>query len=291
MNVQALQSMTHLGKSPLQAVRDAGYDGVQFVQPLNRALRNEALAIGLAVCGSGRVNTPREAKPLAKEAREGGLECLTLHVGWGTESDDEAAALISAVLEASVKYSVPLYPETHRSTIFQDPWRAIHLLARFPELEFNGDFSHWYTGAEMVYGGFENKLEFIRPVLDRIAFMHGRIGNPGCIQVDIGDGSAEERPNVHHFRALWTESFRGFLRRRSNADSFCFTPELLGPEIYYARVFDGREESDRWQQSMVLVRIARECFEEAARIYPGQNGGNAPPSELPTLPVELQHIV
>lgn len=269
MNLQALQSMTQLGSDPLQAVRYAGYDGVQFVQPLDRPLRNEALALGLAVCGSSRVNTPDEAARLAKEAREEGLECLTLHVGWGTESDDEAAALISAVLEASVKYSIPLYPETHRATIFQDPWRAVHLLARFPNLELNGDFSHWYTGSEMVYGGFENNLKFIRPVLSRIAFLHGRIGNPGCMQVDIGDGSAEERPYVRHFRALWTESFRGFLHRRSSADSFCFTPELLGPEIYYARVFEGQEESDRWQQSLVLVRIARECFEEAARIRPG----------------------
>jgi sugar phosphate isomerase/epimerase len=273
MDVQALQSMTQAGKNPLQAVRDAGYDGVQLVRPLDRVLRNEALAMGLAVCGSGRVNTPDEAKLLAKEAREDGLECLTLHVGWGTESDDQAAALIGAVLDASAKYSVPLYFETHRSTIFQDPWRALHLLARFPELEFNGDFSHWYTGTEMVYGGFESKLEFIRPILDRIAFIHGRIGNPGCMQVDIGDGNAEERPYVRHFRALWTESFRGFLRRKSSADSFCFTPELLGPEIYYARVFDGREESDRWQQSLVLVRIARECFEEAARSCRGQNSG------------------
>lgn len=274
MNLLALQSMTQLGKNPLQAVCDAGYDGVQFVQPLDRALRNEAQAMGLAVCGSGRVNTPDEADPLAKEAREEGMECLTLHVGWGTESNDEVAALIRAVLEASAKYSVPLYPETHRATIFQDPWRAVHFLAQFPELEFNGDFSHWYTGTEMVYGGFENKLEFIRPILGRIAFLHGRIGNPGCMQVDIGDGSVEERPYVRHFRALWTESFRGFLRRRPSADSFCFTPELLGAEIYYARVFDGREESDRWQQSLVLARIARECFEEAARSCPGQDGDN-----------------
>lgn len=274
MNIQALQSMTQLGTNPLQAVRYAGYDGVQFVQPLDRALRNEALAMGLAVCGSGRVNTPGEAAPLAKEAREEGLECLTLHVGWGTESDDQAAALISAVVEASVKYSVPLYPETHRATIFQDPWRAMHLLAQFPNLELNGDFSHWYTGTEMVYGGFENKLEFIRPILGRIAFIHGRIGNPGCMQVDIGDGSAEERPYVGHFRAFWTESFRGFLRRRSSVDSFCFAAELLGPDIYYARVFDGREESDRWQQSLVLVRIARECFEEAVKSCPDQDGDN-----------------
>lgn len=273
MNVQALQSMTHLGKKPLQAVRDAGYDGVQFVQPLDRALRDEALAMGLAVCGSGRVNTPDEAGPLTKEAREEGLECLTIHLGWGMESNDEAAALISAVLETSVKHSIPLYPETHRATIFQDPWRALHFLTQFPELEFNGDFSHWYTGTEMVYGGFENKLEFMRPILGRVAFLHGRIGNPGCMQVDIGNGSAEERPYVRHFRELWTESFRGFLRRQSSMDSFCFAPELLGPEVYYARVFDGREESDRWLQSLVLVRIARECFEEAARSCLGHDGG------------------
>jgi sugar phosphate isomerase/epimerase len=265
MNIQALDSMPQKPAGGLQAVRDAGYVGVQFIQPLDGARKNEALALGLGVCGSGRVNTPEEAAPLAKEAREEGLECLTLHVGWGTENDDEADRLISSVLDAATEYSIPLYPETHRATIFQDPWRTVQFLARFPELEFNGDFSHWYTGTEMVYGGFENKLEFMRTVLGRIGFLHGRIGNPGCMQVDIGDGSADGRPYVDHFRVLWTESFLGFLRRRPLLERFCFAPELLGPEYYYARVFGGREESDRWQQSLVLVRIARECFAEARR--------------------------
>jgi sugar phosphate isomerase/epimerase len=265
MNLQALADMAQGKANPLQAVREAGYQGVQFGQPIDRALKDKAAGMGLGVCGGGRVNTPAEAGPLAKEAREEGLECLTLHVGWGTEDDDASAALIGSVLEAAAKYSIPLYAETHRATIFQDPWRTLQFLNRFPELEFNGDFSHWYTGTEMVYGGFENKLEFIRPVLGRIAFLHGRIGNPGCMQVDIGDGSVEQRPYVGHFREMWTESFFGFLERRPLFDSFCFTVELLGPEFYYARIFDGREESDRWEQSLVLVRIAQECFAEARR--------------------------
>ena len=155
--------------------------------------------------------------------------------------------------------------EETRATIFQDPWRTVQFLARFPELEFNGDFSHWYTGTEMVYGGFETKLEFIRPVLGRIGFLHGRIGNPCCMQVDVGDGSTGGRPYVGHFRALWTESFLGFLRRRPLFDRFCFAPELLGPTYYYARTFEGQEESDRWQQSLVLIGIAQECFAEARR--------------------------
>jgi sugar phosphate isomerase/epimerase len=270
MNLQSFADMAQAAQG-LAAVRDAGYDGVQLGWQVDRGQMQEAEALGLGVCGSGRVNTPAEAAPLAKEAREAGLECLTLHVGWGTENDDEAAALIGSVLDASAKHSIPLYPETHRATIFQDPWRTVQFLKRFPELEFNGDFSHWYTGTEMVYGGFENKMEFFRPVLGRIGFLHGRIGNPGCMQVDIGDGSAEQRPYIAHFRTLWTESFLGFLVRRPLSDRFCFTPELLGPEFYYARTFGGREESDRWEQSLVLVRIAQECFAKARRRWESQN--------------------
>ncbi|MGH9586147.1 MAG: hypothetical protein ACRD3F_04300 [Acidobacteriaceae bacterium] len=156
MNLGALGSMTQLGPEALQAVRHAGYDGVQFGKPLDRPLRDTALALGLAVCGSSRVNTPGEAGPIAKEAREEGLECLTLHVGWGKESDDEAAGLISAVLQASVKYSVSLHPETHHTTIFQAPWRAVQLLARFPSLEFNGVFRigiqgrRWFMAASKI---------------------------------------------------------------------------------------------------------------------------------------------
>ncbi len=264
MNLQSFGDMPQQAKG-LNAIRDAGYDGVQLGWQIDRAQLGEARQLSLGVCGSGRVNTPAEAAPLAKEAHEAGLECLTLHVGWGTENDDEAAALIVAILEASTQFSIPLYPETHRATIFQDPWRTVHFLERFPELEFNGDFSHWYTGTEMVYGGFENKMEFFRPVLGRIGFLHGRIGNPGSMQVDVSDGSVDGRPYVAHFRALWTESFLGYLLRRPLCDRFCFTPELLGPEFYYARVFDGHEETDRWKQSLVLVRIAQECFAEARR--------------------------
>jgi sugar phosphate isomerase/epimerase len=270
MNLQAFGDMPQQAGG-LEAIRDAGYDGVQFGWQIDHAQLAEARQLGLGICGSGRVNTPAEAAPLVKEAHEAGLECLTLHVGWGTENDDEAAALIAAILEASAQFSIPLYPETHRATIFQDPWRTVQFLKRFPELEFNGDFSHWYTGTEMVYGGFENKMEFFRSVLGRIGFLHGRIGNPGCMQVAIGDGSANGRPYVAHFRALWTESFLGYLRRRPLCDRFCFTPELLGPEFYYARLFDGREETDRWEQSLVLVRIARECFAEARRRWEAPN--------------------
>ena len=36
--------------------------------------------------------------------------------------------------------------ETHRATICQGMWRTVQFVKRFPELRFNGDFSHWYAG-------------------------------------------------------------------------------------------------------------------------------------------------
>jgi hypothetical protein len=116
----------------------------------------------------------------------------------------------------------------------------------------------------MVYGGFEEKLAFIEPVLERVGFMHGRIGNPGCMQVRIDPDAAY----VGHFKQLWTAAFRHFVRAAKPDEVIYFAPELLAPDIYYARVFPDhngtlREESDRWEQSLVLKKMAEECFEGA----------------------------
>jgi hypothetical protein len=248
----------------LTAIREAGYEGVQFIGPVTAAEQAACKRLGLGKCGLGRVNQPEDAAELARRFRDEGLECATLHVGWGLEDDDEAVRLIDAVLSASQESGVPLYVETHRATIFQDLFRCTKLVKKRPKLRLNGDFSHWYTGLEMVYGGFESKLEFIAPVLERVRFLHGRIGNPGCIQVDIGDGDPVAHPYVTHFEMLWKTCFRSFLDTAEPGGQFLFVPELLSPRIYYGRLLaPGREEeSDRWQQSLVLARLARQWFAE-----------------------------
>jgi hypothetical protein len=263
MNWLALDGMGPFSEDPIAAIKSAGYDGIQFIDPLDLEALAEARAHDLGVCGSGRVNIPSDADPLAKAASDAALECLTLHVGWGLEDDDEGARLIEAVLTASARHRIPLYVETHRATLFQDMQRTVKFIERFPELEFNGDFSHWYTGSEMVYGGFERKLEFIQTVLDRVRFLHGRIGNPGSMQVAVAPN--DPASYVAHFRTLWTRSFAAYLRVSTPRQSFItFAPELLAPNIFYGRTFNGVEESNRWQQSLLLAQIARECFAEAS---------------------------
>jgi hypothetical protein len=256
------------GRTTIESIRDARYDGLQAGDHLSRESLNACQRLGLKVAGTGRVNLPEEADTVAAKMADCGFVSGTLHVGWGMEDDTQAGALIEAVLKASEKHRVPLYIETHRATIFQDIWRTVQFLRRYPEVRINGDFSHWYTGQELVYGGFDNKFHFLAPVLDRVRFLHGRIGNPGCIQVDVGYGKEEGQPFVTHFRKLWIASMRGFLQSAVPGAYLTFCPELLAPGIYYARLVrdaEGKmhEEGDRWEQSLALCRIARECFAKA----------------------------
>jgi hypothetical protein len=247
------------------AVKAAGFEGIQTGEKVDAAR-----AAGLRVTGAGRINSPQEADAQAARAKQLGYDCYTVHVGYGLEDDDEAHRLVEAVLTASEKHGVPIYIETHRATITDDMWRTVQLTKSFPEIRFNGDLSHWYTGHEMVYGDIEAKWRFLQPVFDRVRFMHGRIGNPGSMQVDVGDGSSTGRPYVEHFKEMWTRCFAGFLKTAAPGDYIIFAPELLGSSNYYARLFKNAagemvEESDRWQQALVYADLARKCVDEALR--------------------------
>ena len=247
----------------LAAVRAAGFEAFQGSDPV------AARAAGLIPSGSGRINHVGEAGPLARSLRDDGYVCGTVHVAWGIEDDATVDALVEDIIIASESEGLPLYIETHRATITEDMWRTVKLVERFPEIRFNGDFSHYYTGHEMVYGDFDAKLSFLSPVFDRVRFIHGRIGNPGSMQVAVR-GIDDPAPYIAHFRELWTRSMLGFLRTAKPGDYLTFAPELLVPDIYYARTFpnsDGSfiEESDRWEQALIYVQIANECFEEAQR--------------------------
>lgn len=261
----------------LEAARAAGYRGIQGANP--RRCRD----LGLIPTTFGIHATPGGLLEQARSWADHGFACSTLLVGTGTEGDDVAARLVDEVLHASTKAGIPLYVETHRATVTQDAWRTVRLVERFPELRFNGDLSHWYTGLDLSFGDFESKFEFIAPVLDRVRYLHGRIGTSGCIQVDVADGRPGDEPPVSHFRAFWTRAMAGFVADAHDDPVVApdlemgFAPELLPPEVGYARLVPGpdgapREEGDRWAQALVLSRIATECFASAGA-RPGADGG------------------
>jgi hypothetical protein len=231
----------------------------------------------LGHCGLARINAPVEADAIvAKHAARGDL-CITVHAGWGLEDEEVVFRLVDAILSASEKHHLPVFIETHRATITQDIWRTVQITKRFPEIRFNGDFSHYYCGQELVYGDWEEKLSFMEPIFARIGFLHGRIASSGCMQVPI-DRDLSARPVQAHgvinylddFKELWTRAMLGFLRSAVRGDVLIFAPELLAGTHYYARKFPnpaGRleEESDRYAQALLYKDMAHSCFADAVR--------------------------
>ncbi len=256
-------------RAALEAAREAGYQGIQGVNAeLCREFDLVATTFDVRPTRGGLVES-------AMQWADQGFACTTLLLGTGMEDDDEAGRMIEEVLEATSASGMPIYVETHRATLTQDSWRTLELVKRFPEIRFNGDFSHWYTGHEMTMSKFEEKLDWLAPVFERVRYLHGRIGTSGCMQVDVGDGRVEGQDHVGHFRSMWERSFAGFLNTVEYdmvpppRMEIGFAPELLPAEFGYALCGPGEDGSlqelgDRWAQGLVLTRIAAECFEAAA---------------------------
>lgn len=252
-------------QSLLLATAAAGFEGLQTWDP------GLAHSLGLTTSGIARVDRAIDARPVARVNKELGHDCATIHVGTGFESDEEAWALIEAAIDASAAESFPLYVETHRATVTQDMKRTLDIVQRFPEIRFTGDFSHWYTGAEMTYGDFDAKLRRLAPVFERVRFLHGRISDPGCIQIPIGKAGTEL--HVTRFQRVWTQTFRAFLSDALAGDYIWFCPELLSPTYFYARTTscatgEAVEECDRWREALTLVELARQAWESAVNELP-----------------------
>ena len=242
--------------------RDHGFQGIQ-----NGEIEI-CKKLGLKYTQSGRIDAQGDAERLVRNALEFGADCLTVHTGTGLESDGQADMLIEDILNTGARFNFPIYVETHRATITQDMYRTIKLIDRFPELRFNGDFSHWYTGQEMRYGMFKRMdeiFDFMAPVFERVRFLHGRIGNGGCMQLDITRPDMEI--NIQYFKEMWIRSFSGFLETAKQGDYIIFAPELLDSMKQYAITYfiDGvaQEDGNRIDQAIAFKKLAESCWEEA----------------------------
>jgi hypothetical protein len=262
-------------QASIRRLRADGFDGVQYTN--NFPFES---GIDVAYCGLNRINTACEADAVAARHSERGDLCVTLHVGWGLEDDAEVFRLVEAILTASFKHRLPMFIETHRATITQDLWRTVQITKQFPEVRFNGDFSHYYCGQEMVYGNWSQKMAFLEPIFSRVAFLHGRIASPSCMQVPIDPDLGARPRQAHgsadyllHFKELWTRAMFGFLQSAGPGDILIFAPEILSAKTYYARMFPNQsgqlvEETDRYAQALLYRDLARACFADARRMLP-----------------------
>ncbi len=166
----------------------------------------------------------------------------------------EGAALAS---ELNLCYFV----ETHRNNFSETIPQTLQLLEAVPEIALTADFSHFVVVGEFYGWAGEGAVERMRPIIERVAHVHGRISNGEQVQVDVGDGeNLSEGTPAGLFFELWRECFSAWKRRAKPGDVLPFSSEL-GPPRYAITTPDGKEISDRWQQSLVMRQIAQRAWE------------------------------
>lgn len=190
----------------------------------------------------------------ASRARAINAHAATPHL-----SEDEAVQLISGLVEKAGAAGISLYFETHRGRITQDLYRTSMLAQRVPQMRFTLDVSH-YVLAEERPGPTERLAPLLDTILNQTDMIHGRVSNGQQIQVHTIEKDSEITEN---HRKLWTETMRRWRLRNKPGSSLIFTPEL-GPPPYAIVDENGKELSNRMEQSEVLWDLAQSAWKASA---------------------------
>lgn len=240
----------------------AGFTGVLGSVPppadrpaWRRLLERHRLAFG-AMAFPAR---PADLDPVLQDARDFGAAYVNAQVLDGFVVGDAAVDLLRGLGRRAEGAGVPFFVETHRGRVTQDLLRTLDYVGRLPDLLLTVDLSHYVVAGELAAPSPAAEEAFAA-LLARTGTIHGRVSNGEQVQVDVGDGS---RGPVTHFRRWWAAGMRAWRAKARPGDVLPFVVEL-GPPGYAITTPEGREVSDRWEQALVLRRVALECWAEAA---------------------------
>lgn len=194
--------------------------------------------------------------------RFGRVQYLNLQVMDGFVTGAEATGLLSGLLSAAQEAAMPTFIETHRGTVTQDLIRTAEYVRELPELRLTIDLSHYVVAGELNQLPHARAEAHLAELLERTSAIHARVSNGEQVQIDVGPGG--DHPMTEPFKRWWRQAMAGWLRAAQPGDVLPFVTEL-GPPGYYAvtrREADGTEceVSDRWQQALLLKRIAEELW-------------------------------
>jgi sugar phosphate isomerase/epimerase len=172
----------------------------------------------------------------------------------------EAASFCRESRRIANDEGLPFFVETHRNNVPESLNQALALIDLWPEIRFTGDLSHFVVVGEFYGLEYERATERMMPVLSRTSHLHGRISNGEAVQVHVGDGSG---PTAQFFVDIWATAMREWRKGAGPGDVFPFASEL-GPPRYAITLPDGKEFSDRWEQSLVMKKLAEQAWAASA---------------------------
>lgn len=249
-----------------QLISESGFQGIDAFTPepgesaeqWRELLKQYELGLSVNVYPRS-VDEMREA--LERASAYGGIRAINVQVLTPFVTGEAAVSLLTGIADLAYEYKLPVNVETHRGTITQDLIRTVEYVERIPNLRLTADLSHYVLAGEMLHVP-EQAEAYFQLLLSRADCIHARLSNGEQIQVDIGtDGS---HPMLERYGLWWKNGMHSWQQSHPDGGSLLFIPEL-GPPPYAITIDESssrkREISDRWEQSLTLMRYARSLWD------------------------------
>jgi sugar phosphate isomerase/epimerase len=244
-----------------ERVAAAGFEAVEcwLSDDNEREVKDALDRHGLALALGHRPFTPEDTRITIDRALRLGAQYVMGQPADAFTPLGNVVELVREGMRMASDAGIPIFYETHRGNFTETIPQTIALVERVPEIRITADLSHFVVVGEFYGWESENAAERMRPILERVHCIHGRVSNGEQVQVDCGDGST---PWARFFVELWTEAMRHWRRHAGPGDILPFSTEL-GPPRYAITTPDGKEISDRWTQSLLMRDLANEAWERS----------------------------
>ncbi|KKC31252.1 hypothetical protein [Devosia psychrophila] len=267
--LQSLWAMQNLRNAPsdrslednVALIRQAGFDGISTMwhdDATAEASASAAKAQGLIMEGTCLPTDLDQVPPALERGLRHGLHHLNLQLNIRPRSFAEAVDILGRLEVMTGQVDFPVYVETHRGRLTNDLLFTLDLLDALPNLKLLGDLSHYAVAREVELPVSEEIEQQISQVLDRVWAFHGRVAGSGQVQLPIS--FAQHKPYLDLFASWWERGFASWRKRAGPDAELSFVCEL-GPQPYYAiSGADGRDLTDRWDESLMLQKLARDIW-------------------------------
>lgn len=242
-------------------VREAGFEAVEcwLSDDNEREIKDALDRHGLRLVLGHRPYSLDDVRATVERAVRLGADFVFAQPASAYTPLEEVAQIVSEGRKMANDAGIAFWVETHRNNFTENLRQTLELIERVPDIRLTGDLSHFVVVGEFYGWPDEGAAKRMAPVLERVAHLHGRISNGEAVQVDVGDGSGQ---TAQFFVELWSIAMRHWLDGAGPGDVFPFASEL-GPPRYAITLPDGREFSDRWQQSLVMKQLAEQAWHNA----------------------------
>ena len=266
--LQSLWAMQNLrdatAERELQAnvalIKSAGFDGFGTMwedEVTARQTAELARAENLVLEGLCLPTEIDQIIPALEWGTRYGLHHLNLQLNMRPRTQREAEAILDRLDTLAAQVSFPIYVETHRGRVTNDLLFTLDLLKARPNLRLLADLSHYVVAREIELPLSPEIDQQITQILDHAWAFHGRVAASGQVQVPLT--FPQHQPWIDQFTTWWARGFDSWRQRAGADDVLTFVCEL-GPQPYAISGADGRDLTDRWEESKLMQKRVRNIW-------------------------------